>query len=283
MAALMFLEGGPLSYMSEYALRAGNMEDLGTWDEFIQRLGTGYRAYAPEKTARAKLEEHCAKKHASLTAFSEEFRLHAHKSGYSDAELIGRIEKQLSSQVRNLIVTLKSLNPAHIPTTWENFLEMVLKQEAEFRTARDPSQSITRNTNVSTPAKDPDAMDIGAVGQRAPTEELSQEQRTWWEKKSCFRCGKHPYTKGEKCRNPKYKGFYKLPQTSGKTSPKPNAVRVVESEAQAQAAATPPTIEQLRTMLQEAEAREKQEVASVVQETPSVENFEDSDFQHQLI
>ena len=181
------------------------------------------------------------------------------------------------------MVTIKSLNPATIPATWEAFLEMVLQHEAEFRTARDPSQSITRNTNVSTPAKDPDAMDIGAVRQSSPPEELSQEQRTWWEKKLCFRCGKHPYTKGEKCRNPKYKGFYKLPQASGKTSPKPNAVRVVESEAAAQDAATPLTSEQLRTLLQEAEAKEKHESASVVQESPSVENFEDSDFQHQLI
>ena len=38
MAALMFLEGGPLSYMSEYAVRAGNGQDLGTWNDFIQRL-----------------------------------------------------------------------------------------------------------------------------------------------------------------------------------------------------------------------------------------------------
>lgn len=80
-AALMFLEEGPLSYMSEYSRLAAEDQDLGTWAQFVARLSTGYRDYSPEKTARAKLEEHCAKKHATLTAFAEQFRLHAHKSG----------------------------------------------------------------------------------------------------------------------------------------------------------------------------------------------------------
>ena len=286
-AALMFLEEGPLSYMSEYSQRASDGRDLGTWAEFVARLSTGYRDYSPEKTARAKLEEHCAKKHATLTAFAEQFRLHAHKSGYSDAELIARIERHLSQQIRGHMITLKTIDPTRIPTAWEGYLEFVLGQEAEFRTARDPSQS-TSHTNVSTPAKDPNAMDIDAVRQSPQQQDLTQEQHTWWEKKLCFRCGKHPYVKGEKCRNPKHKGWFKLPQPN--TSPKSNTVRVVDPEtATPSASATTPTAtpnhtaDQLRTMLQEAEEREKQETASVVQETPSIENFEDSDFQHRLV
>ena len=56
----MFLEEGPLSYMSEYSQRASDGRDLGTWAEFVARLSTGHRDYSPEKTARAKLKEHCA-------------------------------------------------------------------------------------------------------------------------------------------------------------------------------------------------------------------------------
>ena len=43
-------------------------------------------------------------------------------------------------------------------------------------------------------------------------EKLSKEQAEWLEKKLCFRCGKHPYKSGQRCRNHKYNGYYELPE-----------------------------------------------------------------------
>ena len=86
--ALLFLEGGAQSYMDDYAQKAAEGVPLGTWNNFVNRLRSGYRELAPEKSAQQSLEEHCRKSHASLALFAENFRRFAIKSGYSDVELI---------------------------------------------------------------------------------------------------------------------------------------------------------------------------------------------------
>ena len=48
---------------------------------------------------------------------------------------------------------------------------------------------------------------------------MSREQVKGFKKKLCFYYSRHPYKKGQTCRNPKYKGFYELPD-SAKTSPR---------------------------------------------------------------
>ena len=86
--ALLFLEGGAQSYMDDYAEKAAEGHHLGTWDVFVDRLRSGYRELAPEKSAQQSLEELCAKTHVSISSFAENFHRLAIKSGYSDIELI---------------------------------------------------------------------------------------------------------------------------------------------------------------------------------------------------
>ena len=71
-------------------------------------------------------------------------------------------------------------------------------------------------------------MDVDAI--RKP-EKLSKEQETWLMENKCFRCGKHPYRKNEKCRNPQYKGFYELPE---RKSPGKSQARTLNEEPKAE-------------------------------------------------
>ena len=67
-------------------------------------------------------------------------------------------------------------------------------------------------------------MDIDAM--RKP-EKMSKEQLEWLSNKLCFRCGRHPFKAGTKCRNPKYTGFYELPATADKAKPSTSQARAL--------------------------------------------------------
>ena len=67
-------------------------------------------------------------------------------------------------------------------------------------------------------------MDIDAM--RKP-EKMSKEQLDWLSNKLCFRCGRHPFKAGTKCRNPKYTGFYELPATADKAKPSTSQARAL--------------------------------------------------------
>nr|VWP00581.1 Uncharacterized protein [Ganoderma boninense] len=153
--ALLFLEGGAQSYMDDYAQRAAEGVPLGTWNNFANRLRSGYRELAPEKSAQQSLEEHCRKSHASLALFAENFRRFAIKSGYSDVELIRRIESQCKGDLFTTMTTHRSLSPLTVPDRWEDFLDWALGIEMNYRGVRQPTSS--------RPARDPNAMDIDTV------------------------------------------------------------------------------------------------------------------------
>lgn len=220
--ALMYLEGGAQSYMDDYIEKAAVGLMLGSWDDFISRLKSGYRQLAPEKSAQQSLEELCAKTHSSISKFAEDFRRFASKSGYSDVELIRRIDAQVNKDVRGIMITHRQLSPATVPTKWENYLDWVLSIEMQFRD--NPNSRAHQHTPVAPRAKDPNAMDVDAI--RKP-EKLAKEQETWLAEGKCFRCGKHPYRKNEKCRNPQYKGFYELPE---RKAPAKSQVRNLKEE-----------------------------------------------------
>lgn len=220
--ALLFLEGGAQAYMDDYAQKAADGISLGTWDDFVRRLHNGYRELAPEKSAQRALEEHCNKQHPSLAAFAENFLHHAIKSGYSDVELIRRIDDQCKENIRTTVVTQRTMSPYTIPTKWEHYLNWVLSIETEYR-----GEKFTRHATSSRTTRDPNAMDIDAV--RKP-EKLSKEQEEWLSKRLCFRCGKHPAKPGVKCRNPVYKGYYEFPKD--KTSAPSTRARVMNEEGQ---------------------------------------------------
>ena len=95
----MYLEGGALDFVSDYVDNASEGFALGSWSDFVDRLKASYRQLAPEKTAQASLEEWCAKIHPSVIQFAENFRRFASKSGYSNVELIRRIDHQISRDV----------------------------------------------------------------------------------------------------------------------------------------------------------------------------------------
>ena len=99
-------------------------------------------------------------------------------------------------------------------------MDWALGIEMNYRGVRQPTSS--------KPARDPNAMDIDTV--RKP-EKLSKEQEEWLAKKLCFRCGRHPFKTGVKCRNPVYKGYYELPDT---TKAKGTRVRAMGEDSQDQ-------------------------------------------------
>ena len=207
--ALMYLEGGAQSYMDDYIDKAANELPLGSWQNFVDRLKSGYRQLAPERAAQQSLEDLCRKSHSSMASFAEDFRRFASKSGYADVELIYRIEEQVKKvnmEIDRTMTAYCEITPATVPTKWENFLDWVLGVEMRHRNNLNTRSRQTGST--TTRSKDPNAMDIDAV--RKP-EKMAKEQESWLADGKCFRCGKHPYKKGDRCRNPKYTGFYELP------------------------------------------------------------------------
>ena len=80
----------------------------------------------------------------------------------------------------------------------------------KLREDRKPSTSSSQ-ANPSKSSRDPNIIDIDAIKK---VDKLSKEQEKWLGKGLCFRCSKHKVKRGEKCRYPKYKGFYELPPSS---------------------------------------------------------------------
>lgn len=222
MATMLMLEGGAHAYMDDYSTKITQSLSLGTWAEFIDRLNKGYRQLAPEKDAQAKLDEWCKKNHKTIAKFAENFRLYAFKSGYSDVELIRRIDQQRTNRIKDIVVTIEQTQPTRIPKTWEAYLDYMLSLEMNLR----EDQQFTRPAAPT--SKDPTPMDVDAL--KKP-EKMTKEQEDWLAAKKCFRCGKHPYKKGDRCRSPKYKGFYELPDTTPKTSVRALAETPEEEQA----------------------------------------------------
>jgi hypothetical protein len=221
--AITYLEKGAASYMHNYADAVARGLPVGTWQAFVQHLETAYRNLAPEKDAQNKLAALCATKQPSMATFAEKFRQYAPRSGYADVELIRRISNQRALGLVQVMVATEISNPASVPTTWPAYLEYCLTVESRLQ----ENKNATAHTH--TPAKDPDAMDLSAIPKKE--EPMSPEQVKWLEKDMCFKCGKHPYKKGEKCCNPIYKGFYKMPPRSKPAEKKTHVKAVATPDA----------------------------------------------------
>jgi hypothetical protein len=206
--ALMALEGHPHLYMQEYSMAISKNLQLGTWAEFLSKLETGYKDLAPEKRAQQNLDKVDSKKYTNVCSFAEDFRIWAPKSGYSNVELIARINRKRSEQLVNVMTGAKMANPALAPLTWACYLDYILQFETKLRE--------NRNTNGMRSHKDSDAMEVNAMctftWPRGKEKELNDEQKKWAKAGLCFKCGKHPRLRGKPCCNPVYEGFFKVPQ-----------------------------------------------------------------------
>jgi hypothetical protein len=206
--ALMALEGHLHLYMQEYSMAISKNLQLGTWAEFLSKLETGYKDLAPEKRAQQNLDKVDSKKYTNVCSFAEDFRIWAPKSGYSDVELIARIDRKRSERLVNVMTGAKMANPALAPSTWARYLDYVLQFKTKLRE--------NRNANGMRSHKDSDAMEVDAM--RTFTrpcgkeKELNNEQKKWVKAGLCFKCGKHPCLRGKPCHNPVYEGFFKVPQ-----------------------------------------------------------------------
>jgi hypothetical protein len=206
--ALMALEGHPHLYMQEYSMAISKNLQLGTWAEFLSKLETGYKDLAPEKRAQQNLDKVDLKKYTNVHSFAKDFRIWAPKSGYSNVELIARIDRKRSERLVNVMTGAKMANLALAPSTWARYLDYILQFETKL--------CKNRNTNSMRSHKDSDTMEVDAMHTftrpRGKEKELNDEQKKWAKAGLCFKCGKHPCLHGKPCRNPVYKGFFKVPQ-----------------------------------------------------------------------
>jgi hypothetical protein len=206
--ALMALEGHLHLYMQEYSMAISKNLQLGMWAEFLSKLETGYKDLAPEKCAQQNLNKVDSKKYTNVHSFAKDFRIWAPKSGYSNIELIARIDHKCSKRLVNIMTGTEMANPALAPSTWARYLDYVLKFETK----------LCKNCNANSVRshKDSDAMEVNAM--RTFTKpcgkekELNNKQKKWAKASLCFKCGKHPCLCGKLCCNPVYKGFFKVPQ-----------------------------------------------------------------------
>jgi hypothetical protein len=206
--ALMALEGHLHSYMQEYSMAISKNLQLGTWAEFLSKLETGYKDLAPEKRAQQNLDKVDSKKYTDVRSFAKDFRIWAPKSGYSDVELIARIDRKRSERLVNVMTGAEMANPALAPSTWARYLDYILQFETKLRE--------NRNANGMRSHKDLDAMEVDAMRTftrpRGEEKELNNKQKKWAKAGLCFKCGKHPCLRGKPCCNPVYEGFFKVPQ-----------------------------------------------------------------------
>jgi hypothetical protein len=206
--ALMALKGHPHLYMQEYSMAISKNLQLGMWAEFLSKLETGYKDLAPEKRAQQNLDKVDSKKYTNVRSFAEDFRIWAPKSGYSDVELIARINRKRSERLVNVMTGAEMANPALAPSTWACYLDYVLQFETKLRK--------NRNANGMRSHKDLDAMEVNTMRTftrpRGKEKELNDKQKKWAKAGLCFKCGKHPCLRGKPCRNPVYEGFFKVLQ-----------------------------------------------------------------------
>jgi hypothetical protein len=256
--AITYLEKGAANYMHIYTDAVVQGQPVGTWQAFVQHLETAYRNLAPEKGAQNKLAALCATKQPSMAAFAEKFWQYALRSGYADVELIHRISDQCSSGLVQVMVATEISNPANVPTTWPAYPKYCLTVKSRLW----ENKNATAHTH-SSPAKDPDAMDLSAIPKKE--EPMSAEQVKWLEKELCFKCGKHPYKKGKKCRNSVYKGFYKMPLRA-KLAEKKTHIKAMATPTPAPAPSTDTSgqeqMEYMQTMLAQWDAQKGKNTSS---------------------
>ncbi|KZT04197.1 uncharacterized protein LAESUDRAFT_761322 [Laetiporus sulphureus 93-53] len=89
--ALLHLEGGAFTYMSEYATRAAARQALGTWEDFINILKVNYRTLDPDKDVQQHLKDICGKTYPTMVSFAEQFCQWATKINLGHTALIGYI------------------------------------------------------------------------------------------------------------------------------------------------------------------------------------------------
>jgi hypothetical protein len=205
---LMALEGHPHLNMQEYLMAISKNLQLGTWVEFLSKLKTGYKDLAPEKRAQQNLDKVDSKKYTNVCSFAKDFRVWALKSGYSDVELIARINRKCSECLVNVMTSAKMANPTLAPSTWACYLDYVLQFKTKLRK--------NCNANSMQSHKDSNAMEVNTMHTftkpRGKEKELNNKQKKWAKASLCFKCSKHPRLCGKPCCNPVYKGFFKVLQ-----------------------------------------------------------------------
>lgn len=266
MTHLFYLEGGPQEFMNDYFEKVANRQPLGSFADFKDYLSKGYRQLAPEKSAQKDLEAWCSKKHSNIVTFGEKFRLYASRSGYSDKDLIARIEEKISHNVKMCIVQNKMSGNSTVPTNWVQFLDYVIEIDMWFRGDK-TSKSESKNST---------AMDVDTM---QPGKPLDKQQLEWFAKGSCLRCGKHKYEKGKQCRAalPEYKGRFQLPDRADKGKQKQTqstSARIVDESSR------PPTptvnadnAESVRRLLADHDQKKKQEKKEKTADTSEHSHF----------
>jgi hypothetical protein len=121
---------------------------------------------------------------------------------------------------------------------------------------------------------------------RGKEKELNNEQKKWAKARLCFKCGKHPCLRGKPCRNPVYKGFFKVPQEwldlakeNEKKRKKKKTVAMMESQDADSSDHSPPAtaptnIASLQAQIQSMQALlDSQPLVARIQEIMSEKDF----------
>ncbi|KZT06850.1 uncharacterized protein LAESUDRAFT_759022 [Laetiporus sulphureus 93-53] len=138
--ALLHLEGGVFTYMSEYATKAVN-----------------YRTLDPNKDAQQHLKEICTKTYPTMVSFTEKFHQWATKTNLGHTALIGYIAEHRDKNMRQAMVIWDSLGIAD-PTTWPEYLNLCLQLESKFRADKAGQRGTVTSSQTPRAPKDPNAM-----------------------------------------------------------------------------------------------------------------------------
>ncbi|KZT04561.1 uncharacterized protein LAESUDRAFT_760865 [Laetiporus sulphureus 93-53] len=178
--ALLHLEGGAFTYMSEYATKAAARQALGTWEDFVNILKVNYRTLDLDKDAQQHLKDICSKTYPTMVSFTEQFQQWATKTNLGHTALIGYIAEHRSKDVRQAMVTRDSLGISD-PITWPEYLDLCLQLGSKFRADKAGQRGTVTTSSSSAPwaLKDPNAMVVDRVST------LTKEQEGWLEKKLC--------------------------------------------------------------------------------------------------
>ena len=168
---------------------ASALPELDDYTKFHDKLCQLFGPHDPKGEAQRKLQVLKQKKDTSVEQYSAEFQRWQVLTGWNDESLISHFKMGLQEYVKLLMV---SVEPQ--PTTIYAYMTKAAEMDSRYRVAKNINSldsMIRAVPSNSTPAPDPDAMDLSRMTIRqlqdkVPSEEWTRRLRD----RACLNCGK---------------------------------------------------------------------------------------------
>ena len=190
--ACSYIKGPAYAYVEatvDSAVTGPAAEELNNYDMFIQRLQLVFGPIDQKAQAQRELQTLKQKKSWSVEQYAAEFKRWQLLAGWNEDALIHHFKEGLQEHVRVLMVPLEPQ-----PSTVDEYMKAASRMDARYRSAKHISTSdatIHAVPTSTTPARDPDAMDLSRMTLPQLQAKVPKEE---WERRLklrlCLNCAK---------------------------------------------------------------------------------------------